>query len=454
MSVEGGSMSAGIGTAVAVSVAPSIGGEISHTASGGSFSPNLNASIFSETRPFAASLGSVPEGPITKAAANDIFSKSEWGILSEPKPTATPAIKTTDASIEPSVSRGDRLQDMGFEPYVAKPVIIAEKAVVFNEEEFIILAKAPAITIAETVFPETKPILPENAVFSKNITDSDLTILVESAYKQVPEEKSVLEESLIAEREQAEKVENLLMVVGVYTRIEARRRVAKIAEEKALAVNKAKASSEIKTMSSVIGKIEMEEETEVDGEAKVEAKTQSKAKPEATVSADVKRSGVVLPNDQIEKVETEDKEEKPLKEKSSKEVPVVDEKAQASRKKEIKEKISGLFARARGLGLEAVNSGELVKDLEKNSANRSLLLSQLSYPLLPDGSLDEIAKTVESAGEIRNISEIAQQNIENWTEAVVDKNTAVKLAEGSNPQVSGKDVKRVLKYIQPASLFG
>jgi hypothetical protein len=64
MSVEGGSMSAGIGTAVAVSVAPSIGGEISHAASGGSFSPSLNASIFSETRPFVASLGSVPEGPI------------------------------------------------------------------------------------------------------------------------------------------------------------------------------------------------------------------------------------------------------------------------------------------------------------------------------------------------------------------------------------------------------
>jgi hypothetical protein len=458
MSVEGGSISTGIGTAVAVATVPSISGEISHAASVGSFSPSLNASLFSETRPFAASLGSVPEGPIAKSSdglvskSTDFFS-SDWMTLGRSKDVVSPT--AADVLDVPTMEKSaDSLQSLGFEPYIAEPVTIAEKTVVFNEREFITLAKAPAKTIAETVFPETKPLLPENAVFSKNITDNDLTILVESAYKQVPKEKSVLEESLIAEKEQAEKVENLLMAVGLYTRLEARKRVAKIAEKKALAVNKTEAISEIQSMSSALGKIEIEEEAEVSEEAKLEAKTQSKTQPEATATADGTRGVVILPNDQIERVEPKGGAEKPLKEKPSKEVPVVDEKAQVSRKKEIKERISGLFSKARWFGLEGVNSGEIVKDLEKNSANRSLLLNQLWYPFLPDGSLDEIAKTVESAGEIGDVSEIAQLDIEKWTEAVVDRNTAVKLAEGSSPQVSDKDVKRVLKYIQPESLFG
>jgi hypothetical protein len=413
-------MSSGIGAAVAT--APSIGAEIGHAVSsgskigvsGGSFSPSLNSgNLFSETTHFAGSLASVREGPIGNPRS--IFA--------------------------------DSMRSLGLEPYIASPVTVAEKSISLDKGEWITLARTPAKTIAETVFPEVKPLMPENVVFSKTVADSDLTILAESVYKQTPREESVIEKSLTAEKEQAKKVEDLLAAVGLYTRVEARKRVAKIAEEKALARNITETRPKVKIKSPAMGRIEVEEEIWTEEEVAAEAKTES------MVKGDVQTKRIMSEITQVG-VEQEKNDKEISREKPAKTVPVIDEKAQASRKKEVKDKISGLFRQARRFGWEKINSGEITKDLEKNRQNRSLLLSQLWYPFLPDGSLNEIVKTVEAVGEIRDVSEIAEQDVDKWTEAVLDKNIAVKLADGKPPQVSDKDVKRVLKYLQPESLVG
>jgi hypothetical protein len=418
MSIEGG-LSSGIGAAVAT--APSIGAEIGHAASftpklsssGGSFSPGLNASIFSETASFAGSLGSVREGPIGKSG--NIFSSSEWTTLG-----------TAKAPVLSAATKADPMLSLGFEPVIARSTTIAEKAVAFNESEWRTLAKATPRSIAETVFPETKPFISENSTFSKVVADKDITILVDSTYKSTQTEEAVIAKVAAGDKEQSKKVVDLMIEAGLYTREEAARRVARILAKKALA------------------KTEEEKESETE----VESKTKPAVKPKSMWEQ------VIPLETEVEEEGAKNKDKKAVKEPPLKVAPVVDEKAQASRKKEVKDKIFNLFNRARWFGWEKINSGEITKDLDKNRANRSLLLSQLWYPLLPDGSLDEIAKTVESAGELRNVSEIAQQDMEKWAEAVINKNTAVKLAEGKAPQVSNKDVKRVLKYIQPVSLVG
>jgi hypothetical protein len=253
-----------------------------------------------------------------------------------------------------------------------------------------------------------------------------MTILVEEAYKSTPVEQAVITKVLDAEKEQAEKVADLLTTVGLYTREEARKRVKKIADEKALA------------------------QSEEDEESGVEVKL----KIQPAVSPKSQLESIVPLRTEVEHEEVKNKDKKTVKEPPLKVAPVVDEKAQASRKKEVKDKISNLFNKARWFGWEKINSGEITRDLDKNNDNRSLLLDQLMYPFLPDGSLDEVVKIVGSMGELRDLSEMAEQETEKWTEAVLNQNTAVKLAEGKTPQVSEKDVKKVLKYIQPASLVG
>ena len=98
-------------------------------------------------------MGSVPERPISKLA--DIFSGS-WTTLG----------KTNAPTLE-AAPKIDPLRSLGFEPFVAKPTVIAEKSINLNKGEWFTLAKAPARTIAEKVFPETKPLMPENP-FLKN----------------------------------------------------------------------------------------------------------------------------------------------------------------------------------------------------------------------------------------------------------------------------------------------
>ena len=416
-----GSMATGIGRTV--SAAPAVGGEMGRAASfaapkaiasGGSFSPGLGMSgILSETTSISGSLSSVREGPIGNPGS--IVSKSEWTTLGK-----------ADIPTMPTAPKANPMRALGFEPFVAVPNISFEKSISLNEGEWVTLAKATPKTIAETVFPETKPLMSDNPLFSKTVVGKDIAILVEGAYKQTPVEESVIAKTILAEKEQSKKVVDLMAVVGLYTREEAAKRVAKIMSKKALA------------------KTEEEEETEAEAEAKTKPAVNPKSQLEQIVTLET----------EVEQEEAENKDKKAVKEPPLKVAPVVDEKAQASRKKEVKDKISNLFNHARWFGLEKINSGEITKDLDKNRANRSLLLQQLWHPFLPDGSLDEIAKTVESAGELTDISEIAQQDMGKWAEAVVDKNTAVKLAEGKVPQVSNKDVKRVLKYLQPESVVG
>jgi hypothetical protein len=421
MSLE--ALSSGIS---AVATAPSVGSRIGHAASsfsskmgasGGSFSPSLNgANIFSETRPFVASAGAVREGPIPKTG--NIFSGPKWSTLGR---ADTPAVH--------SMPKADPMRGLGFEPFVAKPTTIAEKSISLNKGEWRTLATAPAKTIAETVFPKTKPLMPENPAFSKIVGDKDLTILVESAYKSTPVEESIISKSLIAEKEQSKKVVNLLAEVGLYTREEAANRVAKIVEKRGL----------------------------VESEAEIATETKAEEKVMPMPDASLNKVKIKTKNMQVE-VEVEDEDKKPedklLKKKLPGQVAVVDEKAQANRKKEVKEKISSLFRQARWFGLEKINSKDIIRDLDKNRENRSLLLRQLMYPLLPDGSLDEAAKTVESFGELRDASLMAQQAVEEQVEEIFDKNVPVKLSKETSKQVTENDVKRVLKYIQPESVVG
>ena len=414
-------MSSGIS---AVATAPSMGSGIGSAASfgskvgvsGGSFSPGLKGvGIFSETRPFVASIGSIPEGPI--ANPSSIFADSGWSTLGK---VDIPAVST--------VLKADPMRGLGFEPYVAKPMTIAEKSVSLKEGEWAVLAKAPAKTIAETVFPETKPLIPENPMFSKMVGDKAIAVLVEGAYKQTPIEESVITKALVAEKEQSKKVVNLLAEVGLYTREEAARRVEKIAQKKGLV------------------EIEVGVETETETEAEAEAMP--------LTETSVKKTKVKTNEVQVE-VEDEDKkpEDKLLRQKPPKEVPVVDDKAQASRKKEVAERIYRLFLKARKFGPGKVNSAEITRDLEKKSENRSLLLRQLMYPLLPDGSLEEASKTVASLGDLTDTSAFAEQQIGKQVDEIFDKNVPVKLAKEKEKQVSEKDVKRVLKYLQPESLL-
>jgi hypothetical protein len=408
MSLE--AMSAGIS---AVATVPAMGARIG-SAAGGSFSPGLKgAGIFSETRPFIASTGSIPGGPIPKTS--NILSSPDWSTVAKAK---VPAISTAP--------KADPMRNLGFDPYVASPVTIAEKSISLNKGEWATLAKAPAKTIAQTVFSEAKPLMPENPVFSKTMTNKDLTVLVEGVYKQTPIEESVITKALVAEKEQSKKVVNLLAEVGLYTRDEAVRRVAKIVEKKGL----------------VRADVETETETEADAEAM--PLTESSAKKTKVKTKEVR-------------VEVEDEDKKPedklLRQKPPEQVPVVDENAQASRKKDVKAKIADLFGKARRFGLEKIKSSEITEGLDKKLENRSLLLRQLLYPLLPDGSLDEAIKTVESFGELRDVSRMAEQAVEEQVDVILDNNVPVKLAPlEKSKQVSEKEVKRVLKYLQPESL--
>ena len=410
-----GSMATSIGRAV--SVAPSLGKEVGRGASGGSFAPGLKVgSIFAETKPFVAAAGSVPEIPISKSV--DIFSGS-WSTLGKANaPTLEAAPKI------------DPMRRLGFEPFEAKQTVIAEKSISLNKGEWFTLAKAPARTIAEKVFSETKPLVPENPVFSKTVTDKDITVFVESAYKATATEEAVIGKALQAEKEQSKKVVDLMTEVGLYTREEAAKRVAKIVEKRGLA------------------------ETEAEAKSKAGVDTEPLAKPMPEASA--KKAKTINVQTQVG---TETENEKPedqffLNKKPEKEVPVVDEKAQASRKKDVGEKIYSLFSKARRFGLGKVSSEEITRDLEKKRENRSLLLRQLMYSLLPDGSLEEAAKAVESLGDLKDTSKMAEQEVAELVDDIFDKNIPVKLAKGNAKQVSDKDVKRVLKYLQPESIVG
>ncbi len=415
-----GPMVTSIGKAVS---APAVGGEIARAtslaaskavASGGSFSPKLGMSgILAETRPFVSSATSVPEMPMGKSA--DIFS-SAWSTISEAK---TPAAAT--------MPKVDSMQKLGFEPFVAKPITIAEKSIRLDQGEWKILAQSAPQSITEKIFPEAKPFLPKDPVFEKTVTNKDLTILVESAYKATPVEEAVIVKSLEAERKQSQKVVDLLTEVGLYTKDEAAKRVAKIVEKKGVA----------------------ETQAETETQAKAEVKAQPVPEPRAQRLRTITRETQVKTE-----VEDEKDQEELLKEKHPEEVPAVDEKAQTNRKKEVKGKISNLFNKARWFGLGKVNSREVVEDMDKNRQNRSLLLSQLMYPLLPDGSLEEVVKAVESIGELTNVSKISEQEVAEQVETVLDKNVPVKLTKENAKKVSDDDVKKVLKYLQPESVVG
>ena len=80
------------------------------------------------------------------------------------------------------------------------------------------------------------------------------------------------------------------------------------------------------------------------------------------------------------------------------------------------------------------------------------MLRQLLYPLLPDGSLEEAVKAVESLGELGDVSKMAEQGVEERVNVIFDANVPVKLSEEKSKPVTDKDVKRVLKYLQPESI--
>ena len=122
--------------------------------------------------------------------------------------------------------------------------------------------------------------------------------------------------------------------------------------------------------------------------------------------------------------------------------------------REIKKKISSLFGKARRFGLEKISSREITNDLDKNRENRSLLLRQLLYPLLPDGSLDEAVKAAESLGELSDVSRMAEQEVEERVNVIFDVNVPVKLSEEKSEPVAKEDVEKVLKYLQPKSVVG
>ena len=252
---------------------------------------------------------------------------------------------------------------------------------------------------------------------------------MEGAYKLTAIEEAVIEKALQAEKEQARRVVNLLAEVGLYTREEAAKRVAKIVGKRGLA----------------------ETEAETKSKARVDDEPLVKPMPEASA----KKAKIANAKTQVG-TEVEDKKPEDqffMSKKQEKEVPVVDEKAQASRKKDVREKIYRLFTKARRFHLGKVSSEEITRDLEKKWENRSLLLKQLWYPLLPDGSLEEAAKTVQSLGDINDVSVFAEQQVAKQVDEIFDKNVAVKLAKDNAKQVSNKDVKRVLKYLQFELMF-
>ena len=67
--------------------------------------------------------------------------------------------------------------------------------------------------------------------------------------------------------------------------------------------------------------------------------------------------------------------------------------------------------------------------------------------------MEEAAKTVQSLGDINDVSVFAEQQVAKQVDEIFDKNVAVKLAKDNAKQVSNKDVKRVLKYLQFELMF-
>jgi hypothetical protein len=414
-----GSITAGIGRAV--SVAPSFGKEVGHAASfvspkagvsGGAFSPGLNATgLFSETTPFSASVASVPE--MAPANASDIFS-GPWQTLGKADIATAPSANVFKGS--------------SFAPFNPGIVSVPERPlkVNFSGDEWLSLAERPKEV--ESTLGSISVAQHGEAV--EGITDlqtEGLKTLTESSIAD--ERVQILAEETIEQDKLAEKVVSLFVKEGVYSEAQARKRVGKIVLER-------KGLSE-----------------ESVGEVAVEIKTEAEGKAEFLTETSAKRAKLGTQKTQV-KTEDEDKqtEKESLIKKPPRQAPVVDEKAQASRKKEVKGKISSLFNKARKFGLGKINSVEITSDLEKNRENRSLLLRQLLYPLLPDGSLEEAAETVGSLGEITDISKTAEQSVGEWIEEVLDKNVPVRLSKEKSKQVSGKDVKRVLKYLQPESI--
>lgn len=406
-----GSMATGIGRAV--STAPSFGKEIGRGAAGGSFVSGLKTgNLFAETKPFTASVGAVPEMPISKSA--DIFS-SAWSTLGKataPSPSTTP--------------KADSMRSLGFEPFVARPTVVAEKSISLNEGEWVTLAKAPARTIAEKVFPETKPLMPENPVFSKTVTKKDLTVFVESGYKATPAEEVVITKMLQAEKEQSKKVVDLMVEVGLYTREEAAKRVAKIAEKKGLV------------------------ETEADAETNAGVRTEALAKP--IPEANARKAKAINTKTQVATEEKKPEGQPVLKEKPPKKVPVVDEKVQEHRKNVVKQNISYLFNLARRFFDGTVNGKKIADGLEQKHENKSYLLTQIGNPVLPDGSLEQVTEEVQTYGEFADTSYFAEQQVREHTDEVLERNVPVKLARSASDRVGEKEVKKVLKYLQLESI--
>jgi len=448
MSVEvsTGAMSAGVG---AVTGPASLGGEIGAGAviaapsiemSGGSFVAGLNAtSLFAETTPFSASAASVPEmSPANAGIFSDYSILGKAGV-SEPSLAAAPVASSTDV-----------LSGLGFEPYspdtasvpetpLANPsavfsgswsklgeisksslvdALVTPATDILSEGEWLSLVETPK-EVESTLGSISVEPQGEAAEGITELQTEGLKTLTESLV--VDERVQVLAEETIEQDKLAEKVVSLLVVEGVYSEAQARKRVGEIALQRK-------------------GLVE-----ESVGEAAVEAKAGVKVEPVTQTS--VQRVKVDTQKTQVG-AQVEDKHSLPknILERIPEQAAVVDEKAQAYRKKTVKEIISALFERARKVGFQKVDSRVITEALRKKQEHKSLLLTQLKIPHVPDGSLEEAAGAIEFLGELGVLSESDEGKMTDRIDKVLERNVPVKIANLTSQEVSEKEVKKVLKY--------
>ncbi len=481
MSVEAlGSIAVGVGEAV--SAAPALGAGAGGVASlagsgveasGGSFAAGLNAaSLFSETVPFTASVGAVPE--MAPANAGDVFSSS-WQTLAEaPKSLST---------VEPVVKPPDVFNGLGFESFSGHIASVPERPIanpneIFSQSSWITIGKAKEtaaglvsdaapeppgaventnaenlnlniaaipetaeetqikeeewLTIAEKpqeaeFLPGEVSIQPEGAV-AQGLSDlqaEGLQVLLESAVAGEAVQAQAAE--TLEQNRLAEKVVGLLVETGVSaTESEARKRVGAIVLEQG------------ELSEDAVGRVktEMVMATALKTEARVQPITETNSE-RAKIETEVTQVGI----------QTEDKREKPELKKLSEQAPVVDEVAQANRKKTAGEIISALFGRARRESVQRVDSQEVADGLERKSENKSFLLTQLMVPHLPDGSLEEAAGAVESLGDLQaDFSKENENRILSRVDKILDEHVPVKISDSTAKRVSVKEVKEVLKH--------
>ena len=393
----------------------------------GSFSPGTSAdfesfsgavsseNVFSETTPFSASIGSVPE--MSPFQSKDIFSNPDgfWTTLAKadfaPSFEAMGFETQMPISVETPVSLSSEAGLGSFEELMAQTGDVKPEVGVLDNEitmvpgEWVVLAenKNFAAFEVENTIGETESLMQEKLVEEVLSSEPDLML-----NKAEGDEEPVTQETM----ELSEKVVKLLTETGVYSEQEARLRVEEISGAKI--------------------------KEQVTADAEVEAQEEVKVKEEPLDVKEEVKTPVEL--------EAQEDEEPPVEDEIRRKRGFdFDEEAQKNRKKEAKGKIKDIFAQAERTGKDRVSTLELAASMPEKDELKSQVLWEAERESAPDGSFKDSVTMIAAIGDT-SVSKENEDNLEEAVDLIFDLNRPVRVIENETRNVSKKEVDKVLRY--------